>query len=68
MVGLLRWDGKVIRVGRRVHLVGDLRKKVKRTRQRLYDEAVLDRLKAIWAIMDYICGKRLAAILPEVIK
>src|SRR3990172_7999778 len=42
VVGLLRWDGKVIRVGRRVHLVGDLRKKVKRTRQRLYGEAELD--------------------------
>lgn len=67
VVGLLRWDGKVIRAGRRVRLIGDLRKKVKRTRQRLYDEAVLDGLKAIWAIMDCICGKRLAAILPEVI-
>src|SRR3989339_1761178 len=67
VVGLLRWDGKVIRAGRRVRLVGDLRKKAKRTRHRLYDEAVLDGLKVIWAIMDYICGKRLAAILPEVI-
>ena len=67
VVGLLRWDGKVIRAGRRVRLVGDLRKKAKRTRHRLYDGAVLDVLKVIWAIMDYICGKRLAAILPEVI-
>lgn len=67
VVGLLRWDGKVIRAGRRVRLVGDLRKKAKRTRHRLYDEAVLDGLKAIRAIMDYICGKRLAAIMPEVI-
>lgn len=67
VVGLLRWDGKVIRAGRRVRLVGDLRKKAKRTRQRLYDDAVLENLKQIWAIMDCICGKRLAAILPEVI-
>src|ERR1022692_300382 len=67
VVGLLRWDGKVIRVGRRVRLVGDLRKKAKRTRPRLYDGAVLESLKRIWAIMDCICGKRLAAILPEVI-
>lgn len=66
-VNLLRWDGKVIRAGRRVRLVGDLRKKAKRTRPRLYDETVLDGLKAIWAIMDCICGKRLAVILPEVI-
>ena len=67
VVGLLRWDGKVIRAGRRVRLVGDLRKKAKRTRPRLYDDAVLESLKQIWAIMDCICGKRLAAILPEVI-
>jgi hypothetical protein len=67
VVGLMRWNGKVIRVGRRVRLVGDLGKKAKRTRHRLYDDTVLDSLKEIWAIMDCICGKRLAAILPEVI-
>lgn len=67
VVGLLRWDGKVIRAGRWVRLVGDLRKKVKRIRHRLYGEAELGSLKQIWAIMDCICGKRLAAILPEVI-
>ncbi|MBI5626888.1 MAG: transposase, partial [Nitrosomonadales bacterium] len=67
VVGLMRWDGKVIRAGRRVRLVGDLRKKAKRTRQRLYDETVQHGLKEIWAIMVFICGKRLAAILPEVI-
>jgi hypothetical protein len=67
VVGLLRWDGKVIRAGRRVRLVGDLRKKARRTRGRLYDETTLVSLKQIWAIMDCVCGKRLAAILPEVI-
>jgi hypothetical protein len=67
LVELLRWDGKVIRVGQKVRLVGDLGKKVKRTRWRVYDDAVRDRLKAIWAIMDCLCGKRLAAILPAVI-
>jgi len=67
VVGLLRWDGKVIRAGRRVRLVGDIRKKAKRIKPRLYDDAVLGSLKQIWAVMDCICGKRLAAILPEVI-
>src|SRR4030065_716496 len=67
VVGLLRWDGKAIRAGRRVRLVGDLRKKVTRTRQRLYGEAELGSLNQIWAIMDCIGGKRLAAVLPEVI-
>src|SRR4030066_933186 len=67
VVGLLRWDGKVIRAGRRVRLVGDLRKKVKRTRQRLYGEAELGSLTQIGAIMDCICGSRLEAVLREVI-
>ena len=66
-VGLLRGHGKWIARGRRVQLVGDLRCSPKRVRARFYDGAVLEGLKKIWAIMDFICGKRLAAILPEVI-
>jgi hypothetical protein len=66
-VGLLRGEGKVIRAGRRVRLVGDLSKKAKRVRPRIYDEVVHERLQEIWAIMDFVCGKRLAAILPEVV-
>ncbi len=66
-VRLLRGQGKTLRMGRRVRLVGDLGKKVKRTRPRLYDEGVREHLKAIWEILDFICGKRLAAILPEVV-
>ena len=67
VVNLLRWDGKVIHAGRRVRLAGDLRKRVKRTRQQLYDDTVRGNLKQIWAIMDCIYGKRLTAILPGVI-
>ncbi len=66
-VSLLRADGRVIRVSRRVRLVGDLRKKLKRIRPKKYGDEVLQPLKEIWTILDYICGKRLAAILPEVI-
>ncbi len=66
-VELLGGDGRVIHVGRRVRLVGDLRKRTKRGRQRFYGAAVLEGLRRIWAIMDCICGKRLVAILPEVI-
>jgi len=65
-VSLLRGDGKDLRVGRK-RLVGDVRKRAKRSRPCVYDEAVREKLKQIWAIMDCICGKRLAAILPEVI-
>jgi hypothetical protein len=38
-----------------------------RRRPRVYDAAVLAALRWIWAIMDGICGKRLAAVLPETI-
>ena len=66
-VGLLRGHGKAIKVARRVRLVGDLGRSTQRSRYRIYDGVVLVQLKKIWAILDFICGKRLAAMLPEVI-
>lgn len=39
----------------------------KRTRRRIYGQDVLIPLRKIWAILDGICGKRLVAILPQVI-
>ena len=66
-VGLLRGQGKCIRAGKDLRLVGDLTKKAKRTRPCIYDEEVHEHLKEIWEVMDFICGKRLAAILPEVV-
>ena len=66
-VGLLRGHGKAIRVGRRVRLEGDVGLSLRWRRQRKYDVCVAEPLRKVWAIMDYICGKRLAAILPEVI-
>jgi len=38
-----------------------------RQRPRVYDAAVLAALRRVWVIMDCICGKRLAAVLPETI-
>lgn len=38
-----------------------------RQRPRVYDAAVLAVLQRVWVIMDCICGKRLAAVLPETI-
>jgi hypothetical protein len=66
-IGLLRGHGKLIKVGSRLRLMGDLGRSTKRSRLRMYDGAVLDALKKIWAMLDFICGKRLKAILPEVI-
>ena len=36
--------------------------------RKVYDQQVLIRLRQIWMILDYICGKRLVAIMPEVIR
>jgi hypothetical protein len=38
-----------------------------RQRLRVYDAAVLAVLQRVWVIMDCICGKRLAAVMPETI-
>ena len=66
-IGLLRGHGKVVKVGRRLRLVGDLRRSRKRVRPRIYDGSVLEWLRKIWAILDFLCGKRLAAIIAEVV-
>ncbi len=36
--------------------------------RRHYDQKVLEALRRIWMILDFICGKRLIAIMPEVLK
>ena len=33
-----------------------------------YDQKVLEALRRIWMILDFICGKRLVAVMPEVLK
>jgi hypothetical protein len=52
--------------GKRVRLVRDKRK-TKRKKKKFYDEGVLVYLKEIWKICDYICSKRLAPYLSEII-
>ena len=59
---LLRAGKKKAGEGRR----GDEAKRgARRTRQRIYDERVLLALERVWKIMDFICGKRLKAVLDE---
>lgn len=43
------------------------KKKRRRRRKKIYNESVKNALEFIWPIMDYICSKRIAPILPEVI-
>ena len=51
---------------KKVRLVRDNRK-IKRKKKKIYDEDVLISLKEIWKIGDYICSKRLAPYLSEII-
>lgn len=39
----------------------------KRKRDKIYGEDVFIPLRKIWAVLDGVCGKRLASVLPEVI-
>ena len=51
--------------GKRIKYVAD--RKTKRKKKRFYDKEIFMVLKKIWIICDYICSKRLAPFLSEVI-
>jgi len=65
---LLKLQGRRLRIGQRRYVVGDLRLRTPRARPRVYTDKVVKPLCRIWAILDGLCRKRLAAILPEVIR
>jgi hypothetical protein len=52
--------------GRRV-IVGDMRERQQRQKPRYYNEAVVQELSKLWELLNYSCGKRLVAIMPELI-
>lgn len=52
--------------GKRIKYIADKRK-IKRKKKKIYDQDVLVALKEIWKICDYICSKRLAPFLEEII-
>lgn len=64
---VLRSHGKKVWISPQTALIGDIRKRERGTKQRLYDDVVAVALRKLWQIMDYICGKRLAPILKEVV-
>ena len=51
--------------GKRIKYIAG--KKIKRKKKKIYDQDVLVALKEIWKISDYICSKRLAPFLSEVV-
>ena len=64
---LLRIQGKKRYIDRNTVIVADSGKKRVKPRKRFYDELVITVLVQIWLIMDCLCGKRLAPMLPEVV-
>lgn len=62
---VLRMSGKKVYKGAKVY-VG--RAGPRAARKKEYDDKVIEALKQVWKIMDYICGKRLKPVLVEVVE
>jgi hypothetical protein len=52
--------------GKRV-IVGDVHQRRQRQKPRYYNEAIVQELVKLWELLNYSCGKRLVAIMPELI-
>ena len=65
---VLRMSGKKVYAGKRVY-IGRAGPPVRGlARKKEYDDKVIEVLRQVWRIMDYICGKRLRPILAEVVE
>jgi len=64
---VLKTHGRKIWLTTETVVVADVRKRNTRKKERTYDDAVGAAIKEIWKMMDFICGKRLAPILKELI-
>lgn len=66
---VLRNQGRIVSVKRKLRVRGDVGKRLaRRGRGRTYDEQTVKALVQVWRIMDYICGKRLAPVLAEIVE
>jgi hypothetical protein len=64
---VLRHEGRRIQTDKQTMVVVERKSGSKRKRARYYDEKVQTALARLWRIMDYICGKRLQPMLPELL-
>lgn len=64
---VLRNQGRQVWLGGKRTIVGDVSKRQPRLKPRVYDEPVLAELRKLWELLNYVCGKRLVAIMPELI-
>jgi len=64
---VLRNHGRQVWLHGEKVVVGDARKRQQRVKSRYYDEQVVEALSKLWQLLNYVCGKRLVAIMPELI-
>ena len=64
---VLRNHGRQVLLRGQKVIVGDLHKRQQRVKSRYYDEQVVQALSKLWQLLNYVCGKRLVAIMPELI-
>ena len=64
---MLRHEGRRIQTDKQTIVVVERKSRRRRRRARRYDEKVQTALVRLWRIMDYICGKRLQPLLPELL-
>jgi hypothetical protein len=64
---VLRHEGRRVQTNKQTIVVVERKSRMKRKRARYYDEKVQTALVKLWRIMDYICGKRLQPMLPELL-
>ena len=65
---VLSIQGKRRKVGKKLVIQADLRRRTPRGLRKYYDEDVEKPLIKVWHIMDCICGKRLAPVLGSIIR
>ena len=64
---VLRHEGRRVQTDKQTIVVVERKSRTKRKRPQRYDEKVQTALVKLWRIMDYICGKRLQPMLPELL-
>jgi hypothetical protein len=64
---VLRNHGRQVWLGGKRIVVGDVHKRQQRQKSRYYDEPVVQELLKLWQLLNYLCGKRMVAIMPELI-
>jgi hypothetical protein len=64
---VLRNHGRQVWLHGKKVVVGDARQRQQRLKPKYYDEQVVQALIKLWQLLNYLCGKRLVAIMPELI-